>query len=133
MPRHLLGSVLSAALFSCTLMGCPTPPTAYESTGSNSSGQQGQTSADSSSQQGQQQGQQGMLDMSQTSPQKTQDEIKAGEHVTISGTVGGTCKGKIRIDVISNSPPQPGSPMGPFTIAELTPTRWSCPPAPARA
>ncbi|MBN1336284.1 MAG: hypothetical protein JXB39_10010, partial [Deltaproteobacteria bacterium] len=53
------------------------------------------------------------LDLAQAAPQFTQDQVRAGEHVRISGTVvGSECTGRIRIDFIDRSVSGPGGGKG---------------------
>ncbi|MDP6934793.1 MAG: hypothetical protein QGG40_17865, partial [Myxococcota bacterium] len=49
-----------------------------------------------------------VMDLGQAAAQKTQAEVKAGDHVTASGTVSGDCSGTVRVDVIEQG-------MGSFT------------------
>ena len=59
--------------------------------------------------------------------QQTQEEVAAGDHFTVSGTVSGDCEGSIRIDVIDGSlagaPPSPdGKVPGPLTTLTMEAT-----------
>ena len=49
----------------------------------------------------------------------SQDEIRAGEHAMIRGTLEGACTGRLRIDIIDRTPG--GSPRGPLSVAEPPP------------
>lgn len=55
-------------------------------------------------------------------PQRTQEQIKAGGHYLVKGTVEGECSGLVRIDVLEDKPPPaPGSaPEGPLSAADLS-------------
>ena len=44
-----------------------------------------------------------LMDMSAMSPQNTQDNIKSGDAISISGTIKGECSGLVRIDAIDTS------------------------------
>jgi hypothetical protein len=63
----------------------------------------------------------GGFDLAQMKPHKTQEEVKAGPHITVSGTVEGTCAGLLRIDVIAANKPgeAPSGPPGPVTALEM--------------
>ena len=64
-----------------------------------------------------------LMDMSAMSPQKTQDDIKTKDSVSISGVVQGECSGLIRVDAIDTSvlgAPKEGEGVpGPVTSLEL--------------
>jgi hypothetical protein len=55
------------------------------------------------------------LKLDKMKPQRTQDEIRAGEHVTVEGTVEGTCEGNLRIDLINRD--RSATPGGPLSVA----------------
>jgi hypothetical protein len=44
-----------------------------------------------------------LMDMNAMSPQNTQDNIKSGDAISISGTIKGECSGLLRIDAIDTS------------------------------
>jgi len=53
-------------------------------------------------------------------PMRKQEDIKGGAHFTLSGTVSGGCDGKLRIDVLSQTPVSGEAGMvGPLTAIEL--------------
>ena len=43
------------------------------------------------------------MDMNAMSPQNTQDNIKSGDAISISGTIKGECSGLVRVDAIDTS------------------------------
>ena len=49
-----------------------------------------------------------LMDLSSMQPQQSQEELKAAEHITVSGTVSGDCAGVLRIDVINTQIQGPG-------------------------
>jgi hypothetical protein len=62
-----------------------------------------------------------LMVLDQMPPQQSQEEVKTGDHVTLTGDVTGECTGTVRIDVIDESlagaPPSPdGGVPGPLTI-----------------
>ncbi len=54
----------------------------------------------------------GDFDITQVKPRKKQDEIKAEEHIVVSGVVAGECSGTLRIDVLPGGGPGAGGPPG---------------------
>lgn len=44
-----------------------------------------------------------LMDMNAMSPQNTQDNIKSGDAISISGTIKGECSGLVRVDAIDTS------------------------------
>jgi hypothetical protein len=63
-----------------------------------------------------------LMNLAASAAKATQEELKAGEHVTISGTLAGTCAGAIRIDALEVAPDtgRPAGEGGP--AASITPT-----------
>lgn len=64
-----------------------------------------------------------LLDLSEMTAQKTQEEVAAGDHVTVSGEVVGECTGLARIDIIPGTQPGggggPGAKGGPSPLTTL--------------
>ena len=60
-----------------------------------------------------------LMDMEQMKEQKTQEQIKSLEHVTIAGNIEGSCDGVLRLDVIDTEdlggPKDVGEMKGPIT------------------
>jgi hypothetical protein len=53
-------------------------------------------------------------------PMRKQEDIKGGAHFTLSGTVSGGCDGKLRIDVLSQTPVSgEAGKVGPLTAVEM--------------
>jgi len=50
---------------------------------------------------------------------QTQAEIRAGEHVVVSGRVTGPCEGSIRVDALNAQVDTPSQQHGPMTVLEL--------------
>lgn len=63
-----------------------------------------------------------LMNLAASAAKATQEELAAGEHVTITGTLAGTCAGAIRIDALEVAPDtgRPASEGGP--AASITPT-----------
>lgn len=54
------------------------------------------------------------------SPMRKQEDIQGGAHFTLSGTVSGICEGKLRIDVLSQTPVSgEAGKVGPLTALEM--------------
>jgi hypothetical protein len=54
-------------------------------------------------------------------PMRKQEDIKGGAHFTLSGTVSGGCDGKLRIDVLSQTPVSgEAGKVGPLTAVEMS-------------
>jgi hypothetical protein len=92
-------------------------------TGSNQ-GQGGAAKANQAGQPGQGGAPGGVLmDLSQMTPQKSQEEIQAGEALLVSGEVKGECDGAIRVDAIDTTvlgAPQEGEGVpGPISAVDL--------------
>lgn len=62
----------------------------------------------------------GQVDLALNVAQKSQEAIKGGAHVTLAGTIDGTCKGKVQLIVIDQSPTEPGAalPTGPVAVVD---------------
>ncbi len=54
------------------------------------------------------------LKLNQMVPQKTQEQIAAGDHVVVRGTVEGDCPGALRLDIINRD--RSASPAGPLSV-----------------
>jgi hypothetical protein len=53
-------------------------------------------------------------------PMRKQEDIQGGAHFTLSGTVSGVCQGKLRIDVLSQTPVSgEAGKVGPLTALEM--------------
>ncbi len=81
-------------------------------------GQGGQGGQQGQGQQGQGSGP-GDIDLAQTRGLSTQEEIKAGDHVTLSGALSGVCPNAIRVDVIRKNAGPGGGEAGTGTLTSL--------------
>ena len=54
------------------------------------------------------------MELARLTPLQTQDEVRAGAHVTISGDLTGSCAGALRLDVVERAKHQ-----GPTTVLDL--------------
>ena len=124
----------SALLLAVLLTGCPTPPDEEGPGGPGGPGGQGGPgggqggpggggSQGVAPQGGNGDGQGahaqgGGMDLSRLIPQQSQAEVEASTHVSIRGTVEGSCAGKLRIDAVD-----PATAMqGPATVKDLSGT-----------